>query len=103
MKFAVKNRQLADDDTLVAAAWYDEQLPGLGGDFLDEAETAISSLAQNALLRSIRFADVRCLRLRRFKDYGVYYLIMGNEVWVLAVLHGARDVENLVSERKTKG
>ena len=103
MKFAVKNRQLADDDTLVAAAWYDEQLPGLGGDFLDEAEAAISSLAQSALLHSIRFADVRCLRLRRFKDYGVYYLIMEKEVWVLAVLHGAREIEKLVLGRKTSG
>jgi plasmid stabilization system protein ParE len=75
----------------------------LGGGFLDEAEAAISSLAQNALLYSIRFDDVRCLRLRRFKDYGAYYLIMGNEVWVLAVLHSAREVEKLVLGRKTSG
>jgi len=103
MKFAVKKRQPADDDALAAAAWYDEQLPGLGGNFLDEAEAAISSLAQNVLLHSIRFSDVRCFRLRRFKGYGVYYLIMGNEVWVLAVLHGAREVEKLVLGRKTNG
>ena len=45
----------------------------------------------------------RNLRLRRFKGYGVYYLIMGNEVWVLAVLHGAREVEKLVLGRKTNG
>jgi hypothetical protein len=44
-----------DVGSLTPTPWYDEQLPGLGGDFLDEAESAISSLAQNALLHSIRF------------------------------------------------
>ena len=33
---------------------------------------------------------------------GVYYLIQANEVWVLAVLHGAREVKTLVLGRKTK-
>ena len=27
------------------------------------------------MLYSVRFALVICLRLRRFKDYGVYYVI----------------------------
>ncbi|MEK7685574.1 MAG: type II toxin-antitoxin system RelE/ParE family toxin [Verrucomicrobiota bacterium] len=103
MKFVVKKRRLAEDDAVAAAAWYDEQLPGLGGDFLDEVEAAVSSLADNALIHSIRFTDVRCVRLQRFKDYGAYYLIRGNEVWVLAVLHGAREVQKLIQGRKTPG
>jgi plasmid stabilization system protein ParE len=103
MKFAVKKRRLADHDAAAAADWYDEQAPGLGGDFLDEVNAALETLQHNALLYAIRFEDVRCLRLRRFKDYGVYYLMQGNEVWVLAILHGAREVQKHVLSRKSNG
>ena len=103
MNFVVKKRSLAEEDAAQAALWYEAQSPGLGGDFLDEVEAAISSLERNALHHAVRFSGVRCLRLRRFKDYGVYYVIAGNEVWVLAVLHGAREVEKLVRQRKSNG
>ena len=103
MNFVVHKISLAESDAAKAAIWYEAQTPGTGGDFLAEAEAAIASLEHHALLYSVRFEDLRCLRLRRFKGYGVYYLILGNEVWVLAVLHGAREVEKLVLERKSKG
>ena len=103
MKFVVKKRSLADHDATEAAVWYDEQSPGLGSHFLDEVQSALVTLQRNARFYAVRFEDVRCLRLRRFKGYGVYYLIQANEVWVLAVLHGARDVRQLVLGRKTKG
>ena len=90
MKFAVRKLKPADADALKAAAWYDEQQPGLGDAFFDELDAAIASLSENPLLCSVRFADVRCIRLRRFTDYGVFYLITGREIWVLAVHHGAR-------------
>lgn len=72
----------------------------MGGDFLGEVEAAISSLKRDALLYAVRFSIVRCLRLRRFKRYGVYYAIRGEEVWVLAVLHGAREVEKILHWRE---
>jgi plasmid stabilization system protein ParE len=103
MNFVVKKISLAESDAAEAAVWYETQTPGAGGDFLAEAEAAIDSLQRNARFYAVRFADVHCLRLSRFKDYGVYYLIQGNEVLVLAVLHGAREVEKLVLERKTRG
>lgn len=103
MKFVVKKRSLADHDAAEAAAWYDDQVPGLGDDFLAEVNAALETLQHNALIYAVRFEDVRCLRLRRFKKYGVYYLMLGNEVWVLAILHGARELKPLVLGRKTHG
>jgi len=99
MNFVVRKRSLAEADAADAALWHEAQAPGLGGDFLDEVEAAITSLEQDALLYRVRFSEVRCLRLRRFKAYGVYYVIRGPEVWVLAVLHGAREVEKLLQQR----
>lgn len=91
MSFVIKRPRLVEDDQLAAALWYDEQQPGLGDAFLDESDAIISTLADKALLYSVRFADVRCLRLRRFHKYGVYYVIRGDEVRLLAIHHGARD------------
>lgn len=99
MKFVVKRRSLVNRDAAEAAAWYDERSPGLGDEFLDEVGTSFETLRHSALLYAARFKDVRCLRLRRFKKYGIYYLIVGKEVWVLAVLHAAREVERIVGER----
>ncbi len=91
MKFAVKRTKEVEKDLLAAACWYDTQQPGLGEDFLDESEEVIAALSERALLYSIRFADVRCVRLPRFKRYGVYYILRGEAVIVLAIHHGARD------------
>lgn len=91
MRFVVKKLSPTDADVVKAAAWYDDQRLGLGDDFLVEFENAILLLAENALIYSVRFSDVRCIRLRRFTDYGVYYLVKNdNEVWVIAVHHGRR-------------
>lgn len=91
MSFVVRKPRVVEEDQLLAAAWYDAQQPGLGDAFLDEVELVVASLRADPLLHSIRFADVRCARLHRFRKYGVYYVIRGNEVRLLAIHHGARD------------
>ena len=103
MSFVIKRPRLVEEDQLAAAVWYAGQQPGLGDAFLDESETLIASLAANALLYSVRFADVRCLRLRRFHRYGVYYVIRGGEVRLLAIHHGARDPKWLHQRRRQLG
>jgi len=101
MKFAIKRPKEVEADQLAAACWYDAQEPGLGDDFLDETEGVISGLSDNALLYSVRFADVRCVWLPRFKRYGVYYIVSGQQVVLLAIHHGARD-RRWVEERLKK-
>ncbi|MCI0746757.1 MAG: hypothetical protein L0Y58_15250 [Verrucomicrobia subdivision 3 bacterium] len=103
MSFVVKRPRLVEEDQLLAAAWYDEQQVGLGDEFLDETEAVIASLAESAPRHSIRFADVRCVRLKRFRKYGVYYVIRGNEVRLLAIHHGARDPHWLHDRRRQLG
>jgi plasmid stabilization system protein ParE len=103
MSFAVKKHRLVEEDQFAAADWYDRQQPGLGDDFLDESEAIIASLSANALLYSIRFEDVRCVRLKRFHKYGVFYVIRGDEVRLLAIHHGARDLHWLQERRKQLG
>jgi plasmid stabilization system protein ParE len=103
MKFAVKKPRPVEDDQLAAALWYDEQQPGLGDEFLDESESVIASLSVTALLHAPKFADVRCARLRRFHPYGVFYVIRGEEVRLLAIQHGARHPRRLHKRRQQLG
>ena len=82
-------------DILSAAEWYDDQQAGLGDDFVAEVDGVIKSLPENPCLYAIRFADVRCARLKRFKKYGVYYFIWQDEVIVFSVFHGSQHPRRL--------
>jgi len=86
----VKKLSPAEVDILAAAGWYDDHEPGLGEDFIREADEVIASLAHSALLHPIRFADVRRAGLRRFAKYGVFYFLHENQAVVISVFHGAR-------------
>jgi toxin ParE1/3/4 len=90
MSFVVKKLPLAEQDALEAAIWYEERQPGLGDEFLSEADRAVEALSESALLHRIRFADVRRAPIHRFKFYGVYYIVREQEVWILTIFHGRR-------------
>lgn len=53
MTLEVRLRPEAEQDLADAAIWYDEQLPGLGGQFLDEMLVAFSSIADTLLMYPI--------------------------------------------------
>jgi hypothetical protein len=82
MSFVLRKLRIAEDDAVEAAAWYDEREPGLGDDFLSEVDIAAMALADDALIHRVRFADVRRAPVRRFKFYGIYYIVREQEVWV---------------------
>jgi toxin ParE1/3/4 len=99
MKFVVKTLPLAEQDALDAALWYDEREQSLGDDFLDEVNSAVERLRRDALIHRIRFADVRRASIRRFKFYGVYYVVREQEVWVIAIQHDRRHPRHLQQRR----
>jgi plasmid stabilization system protein ParE len=101
MSFVVRKLRTAEEDTLEAAIWYEERQVGLGEDFLDEVNRAVRALSDDALHYGIRFANVRCKPLHRFKFYGVYYIVQEEQIWVLAIFHGRRHPRSL-QERVTQ-
>jgi toxin ParE1/3/4 len=100
MSFAVKKLRLTEEDALEAALWYDEREPGSGEEFLKEVDNAVRSLARDALLHRIRFHEMRRAPVRRFKYYGVYYTVMGQVVWIIAIYHGRRHPKHLEERRR---
>ena len=103
MSFVVKKLPLAEQDALEAAIWYEERQPGLGEQFLSEIDRTVRVLSNSALLHRERFADVRRAPLHRFKFYGVYYTIRGEEVWILAIFHGRRHPRRWEERRERFG
>ena len=99
MSFVVKKLPFAEEDALEAAIWYEERQLGLGDEFLNEVNQAVRALSESALLHRIRFADVRRAPIRRFKFYGVYYIVHEQEVWMLAIFHGRRHPRRLPQRR----
>jgi toxin ParE1/3/4 len=103
MNYVVKILTPASDEAVEAALWYDAQCPGMGAQFLEEVDAAARKLALNPEIHSVRFADVRRAPLRRFKFYGLYYLIREREIRVISVFHGRRHPGWLRARRKHVG
>jgi plasmid stabilization system protein ParE len=93
---------LVNADVEKAAFWYHQRDPAVAARFVDEARHAMFAAAQNPLHFSVRFEDVRRVRLRHF-PHSAFFLVNDEAVLILAVLHGARAVEKLVRERKFAG
>src|SRR5204863_7206818 len=84
-------RPLAVEDTVEAAAWYDERAPGLGGELIDEVLAAADRARQNPELFRIVHSTgkIRRVLTNRF-PYRIFFSVVGDSLYVHAVLHGMR-------------
>jgi plasmid stabilization system protein ParE len=90
MSLRLHVRPEAEQDLEDAAAWYAEQRPGLGQEFLDEALRSFRRIAEQPKLYPIVHRDTRRALIRRF-PFGVFYRIEPDFITVVAVMHGSRD------------
>jgi plasmid stabilization system protein ParE len=91
MKFTVRATDAAILDEIEAACWYELQEEGLGRAFEADVSAVSRRLEDEALHHRMRFRDVRRAPLRRFSDYGLFYVVRGTEVIIFAIVHGARN------------
>ena len=90
---------LVDCDIKEAALWYHLRNSAVAVRLIDEARAAMRSAARNPLQFSVRFADVRRVRLPGF-PHSVYFRLLGDAVYILALAHGGRDLQTLLTGRK---
>jgi plasmid stabilization system protein ParE len=90
MTVAVRLRPEAEQDLADAAAWYEEQLPGLGNRFLDEVLSTFSAIAEAPHRYPMLHRDTRRALIHRF-PFGVYFRVESTAIVVLAVMHGSRN------------
>ena len=83
----------AEEEAHASAIWYDEQLVGLGDDFLDELSAALQKIEETPNrfppLETAKSKQVRRCRLTRF-PYLIIFEILDSEIVVLAVAHSQR-------------
>lgn len=83
-------RRAASAELERAAAWYESQRGGLGGELLFEVGQALERVAAGPLRYPAVFGAIRRTVTRRF-PFAIYFRVRGEAVVVLAVFHGRRD------------
>lgn len=96
---APKRHPLVEADLRSAYDWYEDQRAGLGLEFREAFRIAHLKLSRNPLLYAVRFLDIRRLNLVRF-PVGIFYMVAGNDIYILAVLHAGRDAQNVLGKRR---
>jgi plasmid stabilization system protein ParE len=84
-------RPQAVEDVIEAATWYEAHVPGLGEQLIDEILSATHRAQENPeLFRIVRSeGNVRRVLTKRF-PYRIFFSVVGETLYVHAVLHGAR-------------
>jgi len=67
--------------------------------FIDLAETVLRGIAQDPWRYRERFGGIRRVNLHAF-PHAIFYFVKGESVYVLALLHGARDHESVLARRR---
>lgn len=90
MKILVRRR--AKLDLLEARRWYEERERGLGSALLTEVEELLEQIRQHPEIYPRVDERIRRAALRRF-PYGMFYVVDGDTLRVIAILHRARSPE----------
>ena len=89
MKYKVIIRPEAEDDIREAFFWYEDKRQGLGYDFLLNVDAGLNFIKRNPNIHPTEYKGTRKHFIKRF-PYKIVYLVEGEKIVVLAVIHGRR-------------
>ena len=69
---------------------YENQRQGLGADLLLTVEATLEAIRRRPEMYPLAYREVRRALLKRF-PYGIYFIVNGNKVAVIAVFHARRN------------
>jgi len=98
MSFAVEFHPGLAAEINEAKQWYEAEQPGLGAEFDTELFERFEFIAANPYIFAVFKKDVRLARIKRF-SYVILYLVEGNTVRILAVVHSARRLHKWLKRR----
>lgn len=81
---------LAQQELIDAVAYYENQKPGLGQDYLKEVENAVKFLTQYPKASYKVSASVHRLNLPKFPYFLLYSLVEDTQIRILAIAHHKR-------------
>jgi toxin ParE1/3/4 len=110
MKGRVHRRIQAKFDLINHAVYLvTESSPETADRFVDAAESAFTQLAGQPQMgwqrtfRNHRLSSICVWRVKGFTDYLIFYLPLDDGVDIIRVLHGKRDLENVLEDELIKG
>jgi plasmid stabilization system protein ParE len=95
---ALVKHPLVDCDVEEAALWYLARNPQVADRFIEEVRSAMLAAGRDPLRFPVLFAEVRRVRIHQF-PHSVFFRVQGDTVFVLAVLHGSREVQAILTGR----
>jgi hypothetical protein len=101
MNFNVVVEAEAKFELLDAAARYEGERSGLGGEFLDDVQAMLDRIEENPFQFQAMDAEIRRALSRRF-PYFIYFKVSGDVARVNAVLHQHRGPD-VVKSRIRRG
>jgi toxin ParE1/3/4 len=87
---AVAIRPEAEAEILEAYQWYEQGTEGLGLEFMRAVEACLAAIERHPKGYPVVHREVRRALLRRF-PYGLFYLLDGDNIVVIACFHASRD------------
>jgi len=97
-------RPRARDDIIRQYRWYlvEKDVPEVAFRFLDAVEESVTQLlrmpAMGApkLLKNSALAGLRVWPVEGFEDMRIFYLVQGESLKVIRILHGKRDINRIL-------
>ncbi|XOV85797.1 MAG: type II toxin-antitoxin system RelE/ParE family toxin [bacterium] len=80
----------ATHDLEDATHWYENQLPGLGNQFINETYNAFDRIEENPSSCPVVYKHPRRPVMRRF-PFCVFFTLDDDQIHVVGVLHGSRN------------
>jgi len=90
MKYDLIIRPEAEAELAEAFDWYEEQLRGLGSEFLISVDATVHAIVRNPRQFAKIHKEVRRALLHRF-PYGVFFVVEDARIIVLAFFHAKRN------------
>ena len=99
MRALLKN-PLFDCDLEEAALWYNRRDPDVAERLIKATQEAMRLAATDPFRFPVCFREYRRIRIHGFR-YALYFKVQGDTVRILALVHGARDVELILHGRSS--
>ena len=90
MKYKLIVRPEAEAEFEEASVWYEQQVAGLGSQFLRAVDATILSIRRNPLQYPSAYKDVRRALTRRF-PFQIFFVTTDIQIVIIAIFHGMRN------------
>ena len=90
MSYQTRIQPEAESEIVEAYQWYAGKAEGLGAEFVRSVDACLAAIERNPMASMVVHKQVRRALLRRF-PYGIFYLVEGETIIVLACFHASRD------------